>query len=148
MREQFDLNSRTHGKVTAQVAEFQTGDKEYLLTIEEKIKTRSISQNARYWVTLDEYLSDIERRIKEVADYSGHTILEVKKLICQELAIEYAAIILTLKPDPTHEILKIICGVPTSTRLGTKAFKEFEERMIETLAQIAGQVNQVTSDWR
>ena len=105
-------------------------------------KTRTLNQNARYWATLTEMLRQMHHTIHAVANETGYSAIEVKRLIARDMPQpEYIAILFCSKPEPAHEVLKQICDVPTSTRLGTKKFMLFEERMIETLSEIAGIVN-------
>lgn len=104
-------------------------------------KTRTLPQNKRYWSSLTEYLNQMQQTVQAVASETGYTALEVKRLIAAEMPIEHAAILFARKPEVAHEVLKEICDVPTSTRLGTKKFMAFEERMIQTIAEISGQVN-------
>ena len=54
---------------------------------------------------------------------------------------EYVAILFSHTPEVAHDILKLIVGIPTSTRLGTKEFMKFEEQMEATIAVIAGEIN-------
>ena len=103
-------------------------------------KTRSLSQNSRYWASLTEYLNQIHQTIQIVSDESGYTPLEVKRLIADDLKPEQVAILFARTPEVAHDVIKEICNVPTSVRLGTKRFMEFEEQMERTIAEIAGQI--------
>jgi len=111
------------------------------IVVRDFVKTRSLPQNARYWASLNENLRLIEESIRRVAEYTGHSNLEIRRLIAKELPPEYIAILFSSSAEAAHDILKLIVGVPTSTRLGTKAFSQFEGRMEETMAQISGEIN-------
>jgi hypothetical protein len=104
-------------------------------------KTRSLPQNSRYWASLTEYLNQMNQTVHVIANETGYSALEVKRLIAAEMPAEHIAILFARKPEAAHEVLKVIHNIPTSTRLGTKKFMLFEERMIQTIAEIAGQVN-------
>lgn len=104
-------------------------------------KTRTLPQNARYWASLNEYLKQISASVNQIADYTGHTPLEARRIIARELEPEYVAILFSNTAEAAHDILKLIVGIPTSTRLGTKKFTQFHERMEQTIALIAGEVN-------
>lgn len=124
---------------------------EYLLNLPEKPlqevvvrdheKTRTLPQNARYWATLNEHLKQIARDVHRIADYTGYSPLEARRVIAREMEPEYIAILFSHTAEAAHDILKLIVGIPTSTRLGTKKFTEFHERMEQTIALIAGEVN-------
>lgn len=104
-------------------------------------KTRTNPQNSRYWASLTEYLMQMNQTVHAVANETGYTPLEIKRLIAKEMPPEHIAILFTSKPEVAHDVLKEICGVPTSTRLGTKKFMLFEERMVQAIAEVVGQVN-------
>ena len=103
-------------------------------------KTRSLPQNSRYWASLTEYLNQIHQTIQIISDESGYTPLEVKRLIADDLKPEQVAILFARTPEVAHDVIKEICNVPTSARLGTKRFMLFEEQMERTIAEIAGQI--------
>jgi hypothetical protein len=103
-------------------------------------KTRTDGQNRRYWSDLTHQLDLLAQEIKSISDHTGYTPLEVRKLIAKDLEPEHAALLFTLSPEAAHEVLKVISGIPTSTRLGTKEFSQFEDRMIQIVAEIVGQV--------
>jgi len=113
---------------------------EYEIIIRPFEKHRTDGQNARYWATLAEYLRQINQTVHSIAESSGHTPLEIKRLIAADLLPEQIAILFAKTPETAHDVLKEICDVPTSTRLGTKEFQRFEERMEQTIAEIAGHV--------
>ena len=108
-------------------------------------RTRTLPQNSRYWASLTEYLKQINQTVHALANETGYTPLEMKRLIAAEMPSEHIAILFARKPEVAHEVLKEICDVPTSTRLGTKKFMAFEERMVQAIAEIAGQVNAFAS---
>ena len=92
-------------------------------------KPRSGPQNSRYWASLTQYLKEIDHAIKRISDSTGYTPLEVKRLIAKEMPPEYIAILFAKSPETAHDVLKEICGIPSSTRLGTKKFMDFETVM-------------------
>lgn len=112
----------------------------YFVTVTAE-KTRSSSANARYWALMQENLDAITATVERLSEETGHTPLEIRRHIAAQLTPEHAAILYAVKKEAAHEILKLICGVPTSTRLGTKKFKKFEAIMEATLADILGEVN-------
>ena len=103
-------------------------------------KTRTLGQNSRYWVDLTNYLRQINAAINQVASDTGHSPLEVKREAASELPIEYGLILFARKAEIAHEVLKDVCNLPTSTRLGTKKFMEFEDRMLAVMGDILGHV--------
>ena len=104
-------------------------------------KTRTLPQNSRYWSSLTEYLNQMNQTVHAMANETGYTPIEVKRLIAAEMPPEHVAILFARKPETAHDVMKEIHGIPTSTRLGTKPFMQFEERMIQTIADIVGAVN-------
>ncbi len=110
------------------------------VTVEDYEKIRSLPQNSRYWATLTELLREIAKTVTAVSEHSGYSPREVKKLMASTLTPEQTGILFARKPELAHEVVKQICDVPTSTRLGTKKFMEFEERMIQEIATISGEV--------
>lgn len=103
-------------------------------------KIRSLGQNARFWASLTEYLRQINEVVNQVATETGHTPLEVKREAVGGLPIEYGIILFAKRPEVVHAVLKEICNIPTSTRLGTKKFMEYEERMLAVMGDILGHV--------
>lgn len=103
-------------------------------------KTRSTNQNSRYWASLTHYLKEINEIIERVREHTGYELPEIRREIARTMPTEHALILFAMKPEVAHDILKMICNVPTSTRLGTKAFMTFEETMERTIAEIAGEV--------
>jgi len=110
----------------------------------EKIRTEG--QNARYWATLTEELRNMNATIMEMSKHTGYTPLEVRRLVSHRIQPEYAALLFVRDEESAHDILKMIHDIPTSTRLGTKAFMEFEERMLQTAAEVTGAVRAVARD--
>lgn len=111
------------------------------LSIRPYQKTRSTPQNSRFWASLTEYLRHMNQTVQAIASETGHTPLEIKRLIAQEMQPEQVAILFARKPEVAHEVLKAIHDIPTSTRLNTKQFMVYEQRMEQTIAEIAGIVN-------
>ena len=113
-----------------------------VMTLTKGSRLRTTSQNQRYWATLDEHLSAIATLVEAVAEQTGYTPLEVRRLIAWTAGLppEQVGILFARKKDVIHEHLKIICDIPTSTRLGTKEFMGLEDRMIQTLTEIEGEI--------
>ncbi len=117
-----------------------------VLTITEGKKIRSTAQNAAYWANIKTLLDEINAAIQSVSDHTGYTPLEVKRLLAQSLEPEQIAVLYARKSDTIHEILKQICNIPTSTRLGTKAFIKFEDVLEQTIADIIGSIRAVVRE--
>ena len=111
------------------------------VVIREYVKNRTDSQNRRHWSSLNEYLRQMNLTVELVSNQTGYTPLEVRRLIAKDMPAEYIAILFARTAESAHEVLKAICGIPTSTRLGTKKFSEFDELMENTIAEIMGYVN-------
>lgn len=103
-------------------------------------KTRSLAANSFHWASLTEYLRQINQIVSRISDNTGYTPLEVKREIARTMQPEHIAILYARTPETAHDVLKEVCGIPTSTRLGTKKFHEFDETMETTMAQIIGEV--------
>lgn len=114
----------------------------FVVTITQGKKIRTDSQNSRYWAMLNENLNMVNEAINTVEE-NGYTNLEARKVIANEIPAEHAAILFVRKAEAAHEILKIVCGIPTSTKLGTKEFIRFEEQMEQTLYEIVGSIRSV-----
>ena len=110
------------------------------VSIKEYVKTRTTTLNSRYWATLTEELGKLNESISRVAQSTGHTPLEIRRIAATNLLPEQSAILFARTPESVHDILKTIHGIPTSTRLGTKAFIEFEDRMVQTVVEITGEI--------
>lgn len=113
-----------------------------VMTLTKGTRIRTTGQNSRYWATLDEHLRTIGVLVEAVVEQTGYTPMEVRRLIAAaaNLPPEQVGILFTRKSETVHEHLKIICDVPTSTRLGTKEFMGLEDRMIQTLTEIEGEI--------
>ncbi len=99
-------------------------------------KTRSLGQNSRYWASVTEYMRQIDAVIKAIEEYTGYDQISVRRHLAGKIQFEYGLILAARKPEVVHEVLKEICNVPTSTKLGTKAFIDFEERMLAVLSEV------------
>ena len=69
--------------------------------------------------------------------------MEVRRLIARWPPIfppEQVGILFTRKSETVHEHLKIICDVPTSTRLGAKGVHGFRGPHGRTLTEIEGEI--------
>lgn len=115
-----------------------------VITITEGKRIRTDGQNRRYWSNLSNLLQEIRQAISQVSEHTGYSEFEVRKLVADELPIEQAAILFVRTPEAAHEILKMLVGIPTSTRLGTKAFSKFEMRLEQTMMEIIGNINAIT----
>jgi hypothetical protein len=118
-------------------------DGRFMVEIKEAVRVRTLPQNARYWAGLTSELRLINRDIEEVSAHTGFTPIEVRRIVAKELQPEQIALIYAQTPEAAHDILKTILGIPTSTRLGTKQFMEFEERMLQVIAEVVGAVRAV-----
>ena len=114
-----------------------------LVEIREAVRLRSDGQNSRYWATLTEELRNMNASITEMSAHTGYTPLEVRRIVAGELQPEQIAVLFANTPEAVHDILKAIHGIPTSTRLGTKQFAEYEQRMLQTIAEVVGAVRAV-----
>jgi len=103
-------------------------------------KLRSNAQNARYWDGLQWHIDEVNAAIGRISDHTGHTPLEIRKLIATGMSPEHTIMLFSLKKEAIHDTLKLICDVPTSTRLGTKKFMEFEGVMEQQMAEVLGEV--------
>jgi hypothetical protein len=115
-----------------------------VITVTEGTRLRTSGQNARYWSEIEFFMQQITQAVDRVADHTGYSPLEVKRLIAEELPIEQAVILFARNKEVVHDILKEVCGIPTSTRLGTKAFSKFEERLAQLMTEILGNINAIT----
>ena len=103
-------------------------------------KTRTLGQNSRYWVGLQEILRLLNATVNQIASDTGHSPLEIKREAARGLPIEHGIILFAKKAEVAHEVLKDICNVPTTTKLGTKKFMAYEERMLAVMTEILGHV--------
>jgi len=114
-----------------------------VLTLTKGKRIRTEAQNARYWATLTQHLENISNWVQQIADETGHTTWEIRQLIARDIEPQYAPIVYCFMPEAAHKVLKIICDVPTTTRMGTKEFMAHEARMEQTMAEVVGSIQQV-----
>ena len=117
-----------------------------VLTLTEGKKIRTNNQNARYWAEINYFLNEINNTITSVSEHTGYTPLEVKRLLAKSLEPEQIGILYARKSESIHEVLKQICSIPTSTRLGTKDFMKFEGILEQTIAEIIGSIRSVAME--
>lgn len=117
----------------------------FVITVTEGKRIRTSAQNARYWLDMEFFLSEIRESVYRLAEHTGYTDAETRWVIAEELPVEQRAILFCLSKEAAHEVIKQICGIPTSTRLGTKDFMRFEERLAQTMSEILGQINAITA---
>lgn len=111
-----------------------------VLTVTEGTKTRTSSQNARYWSEVQFFMGEINDAIDQAAESAGYTNLEMRKVVAEQLPIEQAVILFCRTKEAVHDVLKQICGIPTSTRLGTKEFSKFDSVLAQTMSEIVGNI--------
>lgn len=111
-----------------------------VITVTEGTKTRTSGQNARYWCEIEYFMSEVNEAIEKAATESGHSEFEIKKILAEQLPIEQSVILFARKKEVIHEVLKGICNIPSSTRLGTKEFMKFEDRLTQTMSEIVGNI--------
>lgn len=109
-------------------------------------RLRSNSANSRYWCEIKEILDKMQANIAYISDETGYTPIEVRRMIAERLPPEYSAILYSRTEKAAHDVIKTICGVPTSTRLGTKAFSKFEQIMETTITEAASAVEVVVGE--
>jgi len=114
-----------------------------VVSVTEGKRIRSDGQNRRYWSEIQWFRQQLQQAVDQVAEHTGYTVLEVKRLIAAELEPEQIAILFARSSETVHDVLKEICGIPTSTRLGTKAFTKYEDRLSQVMMEIIGTVNAV-----
>ena len=111
-----------------------------VMTVTLGSKLRSAAANAKYWTDVEYFQIELNQTIDQIADKTGYTPLEVKRLLADEMQPEYAAILFVRSKEAIHEILKLICNVPTSTKLGTKEFAKFNDMLAQVMSDVIGQV--------
>lgn len=116
------------------------GNLPIVITLTEGTKTRSHGQNARYWCEIEHFMEQVNEAIEIAATESGHSEFEIKKILANQLPIEQSIILFARKKEVTHDILKGICNIPSSTKLGTKDFMKFEDRLSQTMMEIIGNI--------
>lgn len=139
MKQRTILNQDHLTKACADLARLG-GNLPLVITVTEGTKIRSSGQNARYWAEVQYFMEQINETIEQAANESGHTEFEIKKILAEQLPIEQSVILFARKPEVVHDILKGICGIPTSTRLGTKDFMKFEDRLTQVMSEIIGNI--------
>jgi len=117
-----------------------------VISLTEGKKIRSTAQNAAYWANIRLLLDEINAAIQSVSEHTGYTPLEVKRLLAANLPPEHIAILYARKSEVAHDVLKQICSIPTSTRLGTKDFIKFESILEQTIADIIGSIRSVVRE--
>ena len=120
-------------------------DQNMEVVFQEHEKIRTTPQNSMYWAALDYYLKMITRSVENVAKHTGHTPLDIRRLIAKELDTDQATILFIRSKEAVHDYMKTIFNIPTSTRLGTKKFSQFEEQMEATLSDIVGTINAIAA---
>lgn len=104
---------------------------------------RSLGANARYWANIEFWIEEIRNEIKVIADETGYTYLEARRVIANELPPEHEEILYARTKEAVHEGLKEICGIPTTTRLGTKDFNNYSDQLDLAMSQILGEVRAI-----
>jgi hypothetical protein len=120
-----------------------SGRTPFVITVTEGTKIRSTGQNSRYWCDIQYFMDELRGAIEQAEEQTGHTNIEIRHILAEQMPIEQAVILFARKPETVHEILKDICGIPTSTRLGTKAFMKFEDRLAQVMSEIIGTVRAI-----
>ncbi len=115
-----------------------------VLTVTQGSRIRTTGQNARHWSEVNYLREQLQQSVEKISEHTGYTPLEVKRLIAQEMEPEQIAILYARSNETIHDILKDIVGIPTSTRLGTKEFSKFDDRLAQVMAEIVGIVKSVT----
>lgn len=139
MKQRSILTQEQLNKACADLAKLG-GNLPIVITVTEGTKIRTEGQNARYWCEVQYFMEQINEAIHNAANESGHSEFEIKKILAEQLPIEQAVILFARKPEVVHDILKGICNIPTSTRLGTKDFMKFEDRLAQTMSEIIGNI--------
>lgn len=112
----------------------------FVITITRGTKIRGDNANKRYWAMLQESIDAISEEIKEYAEQNGYTPLVARKIIAADLPWEQSLILACRKKEPVHEVIKMIMDIPTSTRLGSKEFATFNDKIDMTMAEIVGNI--------
>jgi hypothetical protein len=120
-----------------------------LLTVTQGNKLRTKGQNDRYWANMDDFLYEINEAVEMYAERVGETNIQARREIAIRIEekfdcpVEYMAILFVRTKEAAHEIMKMICNIPTSTRLGTKEFQKLGGILEMTMAEILGLINSV-----
>ena len=104
---------------------------------------RSSAANARYWSNIEFWMEEIRNEIKAIAEETGYTYLEARRVIANELPPEHEEILYARTKEAVHDALKEICGIPTTTRLGTKEFNNYSDQLDLAMSQILGEVRAI-----
>lgn len=141
MEKTFTLSSeRIRDNAWAYVRALPIAEHPWQVRIAPAERIRSAGQNLRYWATLTDILHRLHAHVQMLATDTGHSPIEIKRILANGLEPENVALLFVRTPEAAHEIVKAICDVPTSTRLNTKKFMEFEDRMIAVLEELIGHV--------
>jgi len=117
----------------------------FVITVTQGSKIRSEAQNSRHWVMIEHTLNAIRDTVNLISDETGYTVAEVKKLVAADMQAEHIDILYAIDKEAAHKALKKICGIPSSTRLGTKEFSKFDDTLEQTAAEIVGEINAFTA---
>lgn len=107
-------------------------------------KQESSPQRRRYFALVDEWITEIKQHVDAASETSGYTPYEVRQIIHRELDYPQSALMASLDKTTAHNIIKLICGIPTSKGIGTKKFKNLETIMEATLSDVLGTVRKIT----
>lgn len=117
----------------------------FVVTVTEGTKIRTEGQNSRYWADMEFLLEQIDEAVERLSDEFGYTNIEVRREIAKGMLNEYqpecSAILFVRNKEAAHEVIKMICNIPTSTRLGTKAFQKFDGVRERVMAELLGAIN-------
>ena len=112
-----------------------------VMTLSKGEEIRSEGQNARHWCMIQDLINLIQTTVENVSEHTGETPFAIMREIASGMPPEHVAFLYVRKPVAAHDILKMICNIPTSTRLGTKEFSRFDEILDATVAEIVGEIN-------
>jgi len=115
----------------------------FVITISPGKKIRTEIQNSRYWCMMQESLDIISAEVDEMAERTGYTPLEARRVVAAEMPWEQSMILACRKSEAAHEVAKMILGIPTSTRLGTKDFMKFEDQIDMLMAEIVATIRSI-----
>ena len=113
------------------------------LTLSQGKGQRTSAANARYWAMIEGWMEEIRNEIKAIAEETGYTYLEARRVIANELPPEHEEMLYARNKNAVHEALKEICGIPTTTRLGTKEFNNYSDQLDLAMSQILGEVRAI-----
>jgi len=115
----------------------------FIITITEGDRIRSAGANAAYWADIDHFMKEINAIINAKADELGYTNLEMRRTMAEELPIEHALILYARHKEVVHDILKEICNIPSTTKLGSKKFAKFHDILQSTMSWIIGNIRAI-----